>query len=421
MRSLLRGFFSLAAVRLLALPITLGTAIILARLLGPTDYGLFAFSLSLATLLALPVGSGLGQLLTRDIARAQKSGDLASLNGIRLRAMHLLLAYCALLVVLVVIPYFFGTWSLPVLAAALLAPILSLYELTAAILIGLGKPVRGQIPLLLLRPMAVLVAALFLWLTAFMTLSTVLGAQIIASLLVLTIAIKFSRDALPAGVTSITPRYQGAAWRRSYPTFMMIAGMSVLNIEIGIVILGMIGNPEAASGMRVAQSAGQLIVLPLLAANMMIQPRLATQTLQNETAPLFATYAHAGRLSVAGAALVGLPMFFLAEPLIRLTFGETYVELAATAIQVLVIGQIFNAAVGPSGMLLAMSGQESRALRAQLTGLLCTAVLAASLAGQFGASGAAIGITAGLIVKNTMECWYLHRTYGRWLSAFMIP
>jgi O-antigen/teichoic acid export membrane protein len=200
----------------------------------------------------------------------------------------------------------------------------------------------------------------------------------------------------------------------------MISGLSFLNVEIGVLLLGFMGEPEGASGMRVAQSAGQLAVLPLMAVNMVIQPKLATQAMTaKDRDALMQTYARGGRMALAGSLIVGLPMIVFAEHLVRLAFGEAYVALAVDAIRVMTLAQILNASTGSSGSLLAMSGNEGLAMKAQIISLILMLGIAFFLAPVAGAAGVAVGISVGLILKNVLEVVHLRRVYGRWMSAFM--
>jgi O-antigen/teichoic acid export membrane protein len=408
-------------VRLIALPLTLATAILFARLLGPEQYGLFAFSMSLAALLALPVGNGMAQLITRDIARASEVGDAGAINGVRLRSLHVLAVYSVALFLFCVLPYFaLGFWSFPVAAAAVLAPILALYDINGGILRGLAQPVRSQIPLLLVRPLAVLIISIGVWSLGYLSLDIVLGVQIIASALVLILSFAYLRKALPRDAKIASPVYHDRAWIGSLPVFVMISGLSFLNVEIGVLLLGFMGEPEGASGMRVAQSAGQLAVLPLMAVNMVIQPKLATQAMTaKDRDALMQTYARGGRMALAGSLIVGLPMIVFAEHLVRLAFGEAYVALAVDAIRVMTLAQILNASTGSSGSLLAMSGNEGLAMKAQIISLILMLGIAFFLAPVAGAAGVAVGISVGLILKNVLEVVHLRRVYGRWMSAFM--
>ena len=124
-------------------------------------------------------------------------------------------------------------------------------------------------------------------------------------------------------------------------------------------------------------------------------------------------------MALAGSLIVGLPMIVFAEHLVRLAFGEAYVALAVDAIRVMTLAQILNASTGSSGSLLAMSGNEGLAMKAQIISLILMLGIAFFLAPVAGAAGVAVGISVGLILKNVLEVVHLRRVYGRWMSAFM--
>jgi O-antigen/teichoic acid export membrane protein len=61
---------------------------------------------------------------------------------------------------------------------------------------------------------------------------------------------------------------------------------------------------------------------------------------------------------------------------------------------------VFNAACGPVGYLLTMSGAGGRALAGQFGGLAVNAVVGILLIPAHGASGAVIAMAAGILVWN---------------------
>ena len=417
---LLRSFLTVGAMRFLALPLTLATSVAFARVLGATDYGLFAFAMSLAGMLALPAGNGMSPLVTREAVWAVEDGSPNLVKGLRRRAAQVLGAYSLVVLVVVAAAYFgFGLGSPPVLAAAILAPVLARFEIDSALMRAFHRPVISQLSNMLLRPLAVLLASLAIWAAGHLDLASALGAQILASAVVLAVSYVLLLRALPDSQRNATPAYADRNWARAYPSFLLISTMNFMNISIGILFLGLIGDAQGASGMRVGQSAGQLVQLSLVAANMVVQPQLAARNSRGGSQnAIIRAYVHGAQLSLTGALLIGIPLFLFAGPLIGLVYGADFVPLAAVATQLLVLGQIFNATAGPSGTLLAMAGHERLAFRGQLAALVVTVALVALLSPSFGASGAAIGIMLGLVVKNGLELVFLRLIYQRWLSAF---
>ena len=190
-------------------------------------------------------------------------------------------------------------------------------------------------------------------------------------------------------------------------------------MNLGILYLGMTGDTVGASGMRVAQSAGLLVMLPVAAIEIIIQPHFSQLSLAKDPSELAELYKRSARISFVSALIVGLPMIIFAEPLIRMTFGESYLSVATGAVQIIGLARILHAAMGPSGILLAMSSKERLAMWAQGTALTLTVVILITLAPILSSTGAALGIALGLIGKISLEAYFLRRVYGYWFSIFM--
>src|SRR5699024_10419975 len=62
--------------------LSLGVSILMARLLGPDEYGKYAILLSLATILGIPFQAGLPKTMTRDIAIARTQDDPGRVRAI---------------------------------------------------------------------------------------------------------------------------------------------------------------------------------------------------------------------------------------------------------------------------------------------------------------------------------------------------
>jgi len=418
--ALVRTFLIVGAMQFAALPLTLLTSIALARILGASDFGMFAFAISLAGMLSLPVGPAFGLIVTREAARAAEDNNFGLVKGLTRRCRQMLWAYSLIILLGVVIAYFgFGLGSVTVLTAVVLSPLLARIDLDGAFMRAFHHPALSRLCSMLLRPIAVLVVSLVIWWVGGLNLRGALIAQIVASTAILVVSSVLLRRTLPNEMSEASATYADRAWMKSYPPFLLISSMNFFSISIGIVWLGLIGDTEGASGMRVGQSAGQLVQLALVAVNLVVQPQLAQRGsgLSDQQA-VIQPFVHGARLAFFGSLLIGLPLLVFAGPLIHLVYSEEFVPLAATATQMVVLGQIINAAAGPSGMLLAMSGNERLAFRSQLAGLIFTLVFVISLSPAFGATGAALGIAAGLAVKNGFEVIYLRRIYNRWLFAF---
>lgn len=417
---ILRSVLGVGGVQAVSVPLLLAVSIVFARLLGPEDFGRFAFALSLGNLLALPAGRGVGPLITREVARGITDGSPGLVIGLRKRTRQLHLVFSALMVL--VVPYFaFGIGSPALATAGLLGAILSRYYIDSGFIRGMHKPVLSQVALNVVRPISVLAVAMIVWLLFGIELPEALASQVVGTVLGLVVSLWFTRQALASVDRHAEALFKDREWMRSYLPFVITTGMGFLNVEIGILLLTAISDPEGASGMRIAQNAGQLVILPLMAVNMVVQPKLAALARATDKGALLSTYINGAKLALLGSLALGVPVIVLAEPLVRIAFGGDYVPLAANAIRVLVVGQILSSTIGPSGTFLGMIGKERLGTYAHLSGLLVAVVFVLLLAPALSATGAALGITAGLLVKNGAEAVFLRMIQGSWLFAFARP
>ncbi|MGM0633579.1 MAG: oligosaccharide flippase family protein, partial [Pseudomonadota bacterium] len=154
---LLRGAFGVGGLRMLSLPLTLLLSVLLARALGPEGYGRYSFAIAVITILALPVTSGLGQLVTREVAMCQQTERWRLLRGLLRRSHQWVLLASALIAVsaLWVLREWGGTqdigmafWAITVL----LLPLLGLNALRSGILRGLRLVVWSRIPEFIVMP-----------------------------------------------------------------------------------------------------------------------------------------------------------------------------------------------------------------------------------------------------------------------------
>lgn len=415
---LLRGVLSVGLLRGLSLPVTLATAILLARLLGTEDYGRYAFAISLATLLTLPVGQGITQLLTREIAQGMLQGRFGVHPGIMAWAWRRLWLYVVTLLGLSAAVWFLlQNGELVWVATICLAPLVAGYQIYGGAIRGHGAPVQSQIPEMVVRPLGVLLLVLGAWALTEVTLTNALMLHVVATGFGLWLSWALCRWISPVEATAATPERNDHAWNQSSLSFMMITATNFMTIEIGILVLGLLGQPEQVSGMRIAQSGAQIVMLSLVAVDVVTQSQIAVLVREGGGRPLWQTYVRAARLAFGAALTLSLILIIWREPLVRITFGEEFVTLASWPLVFLVTMGVIHAFGGASSTMLNMAGQERQTLRAQSIALAITVLGVAVLAPLFGAAGAACAIAVGMATKKAAEAVYIKKYFGVWLHA----
>jgi O-antigen/teichoic acid export membrane protein len=109
--------------------------------------------------------------------------------------------------------------------------------------------------------------------------------------------------------------------------------------------------------------------------------------------------------------VLGLPLLIAPELLLSLVFGAEFGS-AATALRIVVLGQVANAAFGPNVPLLNMANQERRVTRAMMIGVILNAVTVVFLAHNWGIVGGALGFVASLLCWNVLTWLDARRFLG---------
>jgi O-antigen/teichoic acid export membrane protein len=403
---LVRGALGVGGLRLLSLPLTLGTSILLARGLGPEGYGKYVFVISLTSILALPVGPGLGQLVAREVAKYQHGAEWGLFQGLLRRAHQwaifgsaVMAAAIATLAIRSASWTIGDRWTL-LLLAMLMLPLLGLNALRGATLRGLRHPFYAQLPEMLLRPALHLAIAGSLLLTGMLNPVTTLASQILATALAFGFGAWLLWRFKPTEVGQAKPSYQHREWCWALLPFTLLAAASTLNSQIGILTLGWLGANEDVSALQLAMSGAMMVALPLGIVNMVIGPHIARAQKANDKDRLQRLSRQSARASLAVALPVALPLIFFGGAIVELVYGQPYRNAARLPLAILSFGQLVNVAFGSVGMFLTMSGFERDTLRGQVVALLINVVSAMVLIPHMGAVGAALAVAIGFVTWN---------------------
>ena len=218
------------------------------------------------------------------------------------------------------------------------------------------------------------------------------------------------RRALPAILRAVQPEYATRDWLRAALPMMLIAGVWFVNNYVATLVVGTLDGTSAAGIYSVVEKGGELIVLVLVAANMPLAPVIARMHARNDREGL----QHATERVAQAALLVSLPVAvaFAAFPDVYLRlFGSSF-ESGSTALRILALAQLVNAAAGPAGNVLIMTGNERVAVQGVGAGLLTNLVLGIVLVPPFGVTGAAIASASSLVVWNTLLLMLARRRVG---------
>ncbi|HEX5852148.1 MAG TPA: flippase [Solirubrobacteraceae bacterium] len=401
-----------------------GTAVLLAHFLGPAGYGRYAFTLACASVLTIVATLGLNRFVVRGVAVYETQAKWELMKGLVLRASEVVLLASAVIAVIgcgVALIWLTPSLRWPFCVGMLLVPLTALTLLRQAVMQALGRVVAGQLPEYLLRPILILlgIGALRLAGGGALTSTTSLAINVAAVAVACVIGGVTLRRALPAVLTAVRPTYATREWVRAALPMMLISGVWLLNNNFTTVVVGSLGGAHAAGVYSVVEKAGELIVLVLVAANMPLAPVIARLHARRDREGL-----ERSTVRVAQATLltsVPIAAAFIVFPQVYLSiFGDGF-QGGATALRIIAVGQLVNAAAGPAGNVLIMTGHERAAAVGMIVGLAANVVLGIALVPPFGVTGGAIAFAGSLVLWNGILVVLARRRVGINVTAFPWP
>ncbi|WP_019503958.1 flippase [Pleurocapsa sp. PCC 7319] len=391
-------------------------SIIFARFLGTVGLGTYSYATTWANLLSIPATLGLDQLMVREIAiyRAKSRWDLIS--GL-LRWSNLVVLASSITLTLVAIAVIWemkGESNTSIVIAVALAmvtvPIISLRKLKLGTMQGLHRIVLGQMPDGLFAPIIVisLTSIVYSVFPKNFNVFWVLAIKIVAITITFFIGASWLLRSLPPEVMQVKPQYERKQWLIAALPFMFLGTTHLINSRIDIIMLGGIKGVETVGIYTIIVAITKLTIFINQAANNVLGPTIASLYSEGQLKQL-ERLIHKSVLSVFLLSLIiGITMMGVGKYLL-LIFGSDFIS-GRTAMNILIVGQIFNAFTGPVGLVLTMTGHQNyTATSLGLTAVL-NIILNALMIPKWGINGAAIATTTSLIVINIINVIFMQRT-----------
>lgn len=264
-----RNLIGVAVVRLVNIAVVFLTSVLLARTLGPADYGDYAFIMSVCSSLALLCYLGMPEFLTREIVKfdtdqkRHRIRDLVQTSG----QTAVMISVALLIMVVTTVLIFSSTetnnrWNLLLIALPML-PAIALTQLAAATLKGFQRVVLATLPDLIVRPSLLLAAIAILNMKGYLSTVSALAALMIVTYFTFLTAIILSYGTLQGKLCDARPFFYTDNFLRKLLPFSGLAAVSFFNIEFVSIYLGLSGNSSDLAIFRVAASFALFVSIPL--------------------------------------------------------------------------------------------------------------------------------------------------------------
>ena len=404
-------------LRIVAAALSFGVSVLLARLLGPAEYGLYAATIAIVMLLAIPSEFGIGTVLVKYVSAYQKINSLASLRALLSWAGGTVAkSSIAIALVAAIFSLFF---SLPnsyeekkVLLICLIAlPIYALGEMRAAALRGLRRSVLGQLPEAIIRPALVLGSVIFVdFIVAPKSIdaSIVAGCFIFASMIAFLIGAYFLKRSLPKFNNQNKGLAEKNEWIRSAIVLSFTKGGRVIINRIDLVFVAILAGNVEAGIYKVAASLSILIAFGLNAINNVIGPHFSRAYVAEDYRRLRSLFSKTSVASLLMALPIFLGLYFYGEELLLVFYGEDFSN-AYPVLLVLAVAQLVNASAGPAGLLANMTGNEKWVMTVTISILVISVPLHFMMIQRYEAIGGAIVVLLSMIGIRLLIGWKIIR------------
>lgn len=409
----MRGALVTILLRVLSLAAMMISSIVIARLLGPAQFGSYSFVLSIVAMASLPVQMGIPTLVMRETAAGAALENWARVRGVwywsgRAAIVTSTLTLAVLTGALVIIGIAKGGLESGAIfySALPLVPLLGLAEIRGSALNGLKRIVAGTLPDKILRPLGLAVAliGISMLMPIPVTATTAMMTHSVIALLTFLLGGWLLLRARPAAMVSATGlETDGPAWIRTILPIALIGGLQTISHNVDLLMLGLFRSDEEVGVYKVALSASNLTIFGLTALSFYVQPYIVHFHATGDWRKL----QRATSMGATGALMLALPLVlvFCLFPagILSFLFGDAFAA-GASPLVILVLAQLGNAAFGFTGMLLPVLGLEKYALYAFVISTSLNIAGNLILIPAYGTVGAAIATGFSVLVWN-FACW----------------
>lgn len=414
------------SIRVVSAAIAFISQIILARLMGEFEYGIFAFVWVIVVLAGNLSCLGLHSSVIRFLPQHRAEGDLAAVRGLHYTARIFSMISASLLAAVgfLVLRSFAGTfeayWTAPLFLALFTLPMIALGDVLDGTARASGWTMTALSPTFLIRPTLILLFMVgAVWLGAPDTAVTAMEAALAATYVTTLLQYIRLHRRLQSTYGRGGLRLRPAVWfGYSLPIFL-VDGIGFLLTNADVVVVGFYMPPDQVAVYFAAAKTIVLVQFVAFAVKAAAAPRFSTILAGGDTASLAAFAGQTARWSFWPALVIGLSILLVGEHLLAL-FGPAF-TVGYGLLPILFAGILAKAMVGPGEVLLSMAGRQN------LCVLLYGAVLAVNitlniiLIPLYGLSGAAMATACAMIAEAILLHVALRRTLGIRMFAFAAP
>jgi O-antigen/teichoic acid export membrane protein len=392
--------------------------IVLSRVLGSSEYGLYAIILGWVMILVVPAKFGVDHTVLRF---ASVYVEKRNMDGLRLLKAYVVRFWLmssasvviALLVLVVLAPFIIGIAPVDVIWTGLLIAALAGLGIFSSFYRAIRKVFLSQFYVQILHT-AILVAILVVALALKIQLTaedavmlTSVSALCAFGVLLLGLRRLFVSD---GSETTIWPIEEQKRWfGLSWPTFVTAVSQQIMNWG-NIIILGWLASTAEAGHYAVAVRLAALATFGLSAVSTVSGPLVASTYAQGAMEELRRIAYTSARLALIFAVILMMLLAALG-PLVLSAFGDDF-SGAYIPMLVLLVGGLINSFTGSVAHFLTMTDRQHQVLWITVASAIVSICLGCLLISNFGIIGAAVATTVTVFMSNGLMTLRVRKQLG---------
>jgi O-antigen/teichoic acid export membrane protein len=393
--------------------------LLLARLLGSTGYGTYAYALAWFSVLSVLSVFGLDKLLLREMAVYKTRSSWQLMNGLlrwsNITALVVSVGFALLagITIWILSDRLESQMTYTLLVALIMLPLIVLLRLRQAAMRGLHYVVGGQLPEMLIMPISffIVVGGMYLFMRNALSAPVAMIAQVAAVGFALLIGVRQLQISLPRSAKEAHPVYQGWTWMHIVMPLVFLDSMTMINSQVDIILLGLMKSTGTVGVYAVVKKGAGLITFILVAVNIALAPTIASMYAAGEMAKLQRMITKSARVILMGSLPIAIVLILFGHWFLLFFFGQDFIQ-GEKALAILGAGQLINAATGSVGLLLIMTGYERDAAMCVGISALLNIVLNAILIPKWGLEGAAAATATTVIFWNILLTILVYKRLG---------
>lgn len=399
-----------------------GTNVILARILGPGDFGRYAMVLAIVSMIAIAAQLGFPQSIVRLVAVYKVESRYSLLRGLLVRSVQTVSIASLLLILisaLLVVKFGVGgqTDSRLILIGLILIPLLALTEVVSCALQGMGHVILGQLPSQVIRSVALIsfVGIGYFFFSSFGPVYA-LTANVGGAFFALISGFFILRDQFTKKFGGTVAETDMKVWVAQAIPFFFLTSAQVIAYQIDVILIAGLADHEQVGLYRVSVQIAESLAVVLMAVTVILAPRLAQLHAVGDWVGIQRLLVLAHRFAILALLPLALTVGLWSDVLLTTLFGRQY-EPAAVSLVILVVGKLLSAPICFVGLALCMFGMAKLAILATVMTAGTCIVLNILLIPKIGIVGAAVAAGFGGVFVNLIMALYFYYAKGLDLSA----